>query len=318
MLCARYQRAGVRTPDELPARRRPRASPGGPGWPKASARASPDVAEQALVDRPPPRASRPRRVDRVEQSSPQLPPHERRRGPAGRADSRDPRPGGTRYWLRIRASRPSGSSRDGRRRWRLRPSRADCRVTSRLFQSGPRPRMPRRIAPSQETVRVEYFERRNTNDLSHPSTILPEEATSTLLGVCAPAIPVATPGAWRGGALSVSNALLVRLVSVTTGPFHVDGTTTEPCQPLAKLDAAELEGLYALLLAGTEASDGRISQPVVHPHEPAHRRRDLPPRIHPGGDRRPRPAPSKARNGGLPARRGKRPRFAPSLPSSAV
>ena len=52
----------------------------------------------------------------------------------------------------------------------------------------------------------------------------------------------------------MSDALLVRLISVTTG-VHVDGTTTEPCQPLAKLDAAELEGLYSLLLAGTEASD---------------------------------------------------------------
>src|ERR1700689_4691622 len=29
----------------------------------------------------------------------------------------------------------------------------------------------------------------------------------------------------------------------------------DPCQPLAKLDAAELEGLYSLLLAGAEASD---------------------------------------------------------------
>jgi hypothetical protein len=82
---------------------------------------------------------------------------------------------------------------------------------------------------------------------------LPEEATSTLLGVCAQLSQSRHPGLARW-ALSVSNALLVRLVSVTTG-VHVDGTTTEPCQPLAKLDAAELEGLYALLLAGTEASD---------------------------------------------------------------
>ena len=52
----------------------------------------------------------------------------------------------------------------------------------------------------------------------------------------------------------MSDALLVRLVSVTTG-VHVGGTTTEPCQPLAKLHAAELEGLYALLLAGAEASE---------------------------------------------------------------
>jgi hypothetical protein len=82
---------------------------------------------------------------------------------------------------------------------------------------------------------------------------LPEEATSTLLGVCSQLSQSRHPGLarWAG---SVSNALLVRLVTVTTG-VHIDGTTTEPRQPLAKLDAAELEGLYSLLLAGAEASD---------------------------------------------------------------
>jgi hypothetical protein len=82
---------------------------------------------------------------------------------------------------------------------------------------------------------------------------LPEAATSTLLGVCAQLSQSRHRGLARW-AVSVSDALLVRLVSVTTG-VHVGGTTTEPCQPLAKLDAAELEGLYSLLLAGTEASD---------------------------------------------------------------
>ncbi len=82
---------------------------------------------------------------------------------------------------------------------------------------------------------------------------LPEEATSTLLGVCSQLSQSRHRGLARWAA-SVSDALLVRLVSVTTG-VHVGGTTTEPCQPLAKLDAAELEGLYAVLLAGSEASD---------------------------------------------------------------
>ena len=82
---------------------------------------------------------------------------------------------------------------------------------------------------------------------------LPEEATSTLLGVCSQLSQSRHAGLARWAA-SVSDALRVRLVSVTTG-VHVGGTTTEPCQPLAKLDAAELEGLYSLVLAGAEASD---------------------------------------------------------------
>ncbi len=82
---------------------------------------------------------------------------------------------------------------------------------------------------------------------------LPEEATSTLLGVCGQLSQSRHPGLARWAA-SVSDALLVRLVTVTTG-VHVDGTTTEPGPPLATLDAAELEGLYSVLLAGAEASD---------------------------------------------------------------
>ena len=60
---------------------------------------------------------------------------------------------------------------------------------------------------------------------------LPEEATSTLLGVCGQLSQSRHPGLARWAA-SVSDALLVRLVTVTTG-VHVDGTTTEPGPPLA-------------------------------------------------------------------------------------
>jgi hypothetical protein len=81
---------------------------------------------------------------------------------------------------------------------------------------------------------------------------LPEEATSTLLGVCAQLSRSRHPGLARW-ASSVSDALLVRLVSVTTG-VRVDGNGTGSC-PLRTLAAAELEGLHALLLAGAEASD---------------------------------------------------------------
>jgi hypothetical protein len=82
---------------------------------------------------------------------------------------------------------------------------------------------------------------------------LPEEATATLLGVCSQLSQSRHRGLARWAA-SASDALLVRLVTVTTG-VHIDGTTTEPRQSLARLDAAELEGLYSVLLAGAEASD---------------------------------------------------------------
>jgi hypothetical protein len=81
---------------------------------------------------------------------------------------------------------------------------------------------------------------------------LPEDATSTLLGVCAQLSRSRHPGLARW-ASTVSDALLVRLVSVTTG-VDVGGTASESC-PLKTLDDAELEGLHALLLAGAEASD---------------------------------------------------------------
>ena len=72
-----------------------------------------------------------------------------------------------------------------------------------------------------------------------------------VLDVCA-SYPGRGMRGWRGGPRGVRRPA-VRLVSVTTG-VHVDGTTTEPC-PAGKLHAAELEGLYSLLLAGAEASD---------------------------------------------------------------
>ncbi|MFZ0713189.1 hypothetical protein [Mycobacterium sp.] len=90
--------------------------------------------------------------------------------------------------------------------------------------------------------------------MTHPAVDeLPEEATCTLLGVCSQLAQSRHRGLARWAA-SVSDALLVRLVTVTTG-VRIDGATTEPGQPLAKLDAAELEGLYSVLLAGAEASD---------------------------------------------------------------
>ena len=80
---------------------------------------------------------------------------------------------------------------------------------------------------------------------------LPEDATTTLLGVCAQLSRSRHSGLARW-ASTVSDALLVRLVSVTTG-VEVGGPGSKSC-PLNTLDDAELEGLHALLLAGPEAS----------------------------------------------------------------
>ena len=82
---------------------------------------------------------------------------------------------------------------------------------------------------------------------------LPEEATSTLLAVCGQLSQSRHAGLARWAA-SVSDALLVQLVSVMTGA-RVDVADIEPCQPLARLDGAELKGLHAVLLAGADASD---------------------------------------------------------------
>ena len=82
---------------------------------------------------------------------------------------------------------------------------------------------------------------------------LPEEATSTLLAVCGQLSQSRHAGLARWAA-SVSDALLVQLVSVMTGA-RVDVADIDPCQPLARLDGAELEGLHTVLLAGADASD---------------------------------------------------------------
>jgi hypothetical protein len=82
---------------------------------------------------------------------------------------------------------------------------------------------------------------------------LPEEATSTLLDVCSQLSQSRHAGLARWAA-SVSDALLVQLVTVITGA-PVDVTDIEPCRPLAQLDAAELDGLHWILLAGADASD---------------------------------------------------------------
>lgn len=98
---------------------------------------------------------------------------------------------------------------------------------------------------------------------------LPEEATSTLLDVCWQLSKSRHPGLARWAA-SVSDALLVRLATLTAG-VRVDVTDIEPCRPLADLDGAELDGLYSVLLAGADASEDesvvewctRMSQLIV-------------------------------------------------------
>jgi hypothetical protein len=90
--------------------------------------------------------------------------------------------------------------------------------------------------------------------ISYPAVDdLPEEATSTLLGVCTQLMQSRRAGLVRW-ATSVSDALLVQLVAVTAG-VTVDVTDIEPPCPLAHLEAAELETLHSLLRAGAEASD---------------------------------------------------------------
>ncbi len=82
---------------------------------------------------------------------------------------------------------------------------------------------------------------------------LPEEAASILLGVCTQLSQSRHPGL-AGWAASASDALLVRLVRAATGAV-VDVSDIQPPRPFATLDGAELEALYALLVAGSEASD---------------------------------------------------------------
>ncbi len=90
--------------------------------------------------------------------------------------------------------------------------------------------------------------------MTHPRVDdLPEEATSTLLGVFEQLSQSRHAGLARWAA-SVSDALLVRLVSVMAGA-RVTVTDMEPCRPLAQLNGAELEGLHAVMRAGADASD---------------------------------------------------------------
>ncbi|MDT7723069.1 MAG: hypothetical protein QOE94_4080 [Mycobacterium sp.] len=90
--------------------------------------------------------------------------------------------------------------------------------------------------------------------MTHPSVDdLPQEAAATLLGVCERLSQSRHAGLARWAA-SVSDALLVRLASVPSGS-RVDVIDFEPCGPLARLDAAELEGLHSVVVACAEASD---------------------------------------------------------------
>jgi hypothetical protein len=90
--------------------------------------------------------------------------------------------------------------------------------------------------------------------MTHPPVDdLPEEAASMLLGVCEQLSQSRHAGVARWGAL-VSDALLVRLASLGRGE-RVYVVDLEPRRPLAWLDAAELEGLHSVMLAGADASD---------------------------------------------------------------
>lgn len=90
--------------------------------------------------------------------------------------------------------------------------------------------------------------------MTHPPVgDLPEAATCTLLGICEQLSLSRHAGLARWAA-SVSDALLVRLASLRSG-VRVDIIDFEPCGPLARLDAAELDGLYSVALAGAAASD---------------------------------------------------------------
>jgi hypothetical protein len=90
--------------------------------------------------------------------------------------------------------------------------------------------------------------------MTHPAIDhLPEEATTTLLDVCWQLSQSRHAGLARW-ALSVSDALLVRLASMAVGT-RVNVTDFEPCGPLTQLDVAELDGLRMVLLAGADASD---------------------------------------------------------------
>ena len=86
-----------------------------------------------------------------------------------------------------------------------------------------------------------------------PVDHLPDQAAATLLSVCRQ-LSQSRQAALAGWAASVSDALLLRLLSVTTG-VAVDFADIEPCPPLAQLNAAELKGLHSVVRAGADASD---------------------------------------------------------------
>jgi hypothetical protein len=90
--------------------------------------------------------------------------------------------------------------------------------------------------------------------MTHPPVgNLPKEATSTLLSAFEQLSRSRHAGLARWAA-PVSDALLVRLVSVMAGA-RVEVTGIEPCRPLAQLNGAELEGLHSVMRAGADASD---------------------------------------------------------------
>jgi hypothetical protein len=86
-----------------------------------------------------------------------------------------------------------------------------------------------------------------------PVDQLPDQAAATLLSVCGQ-LSQSRQAALARWAASVSDALLPRLLSVTTG-VAVDFADIEPCPPLAQLNAAELKGLHSVVRAGADASD---------------------------------------------------------------
>ena len=86
-----------------------------------------------------------------------------------------------------------------------------------------------------------------------PVDHLPDQAAATLLSVCRQ-LSQSRQAALAGWAASVSDALLLRLLSLMTG-VAVDFADIEPCPPLAQLNAAELKGLHSVVRAGADASD---------------------------------------------------------------
>jgi len=90
--------------------------------------------------------------------------------------------------------------------------------------------------------------------MNHPAVDeLPEQATMTLLNICDQLSMSAHAGLARW-ASSVSDALLIRLMSLTSGA-RFDVVDFVPSGPLALLDAAELDGLHAVVIAGAMTSD---------------------------------------------------------------